>query len=168
VNTIVNTAPGGGQASFDDNPNLQAAAGFIRYYNTLWCEAADAPSASHPNCSTSPSPQLVGGDELTPGQALARITPLTSNPLPGISAFFSTQIDRIVIEYSNNGGATWQPMNVPNTGGGAFPAPIGDPRYRIPLNLGDAAYRFRAWYERGGAKVGETSLIIDETGQVVS
>lgn len=166
VNVIVNAAQGQGQVSFDDDPGNPAAAGFVRYYNTLWCVNADVPSAAHPNCSSSPSPQHVSGEELTPQQALARVTPLTSNPLPGVSNFFQTQIDEIVLEYSTDAGATWQTMSVPNTGGPGTP-PVGDLRYRIPLNLNNANYVFRARYRANGGFVGETSLVINEQGQVV-
>jgi hypothetical protein len=158
VNSIVNVPPRFSQAWIYDNTST------IRYYNVLWCEGSSAPSPSDPNCRT--TPWLVEGENISPAQALARIIPLTSNPLPGVSPFFATNVERIVIEYSQNGGSTWQPLSIPNTGGGGF-GPLGDPRYRIPLNLASADYYFRAWYEQGGVRIGEISLVINEAGQVV-
>jgi hypothetical protein len=96
----------------------------------------------------------------------ARIFQLNSNPLPAIHPFFQTQVEEIVLEYSTNNGSTWQQMIVPNTGGPGS-APVGDPRYRIPLNLGSGDYRFRATYKKNGATVGDISAVIDENGNTV-
>lgn len=160
VNTIVNAAAGHSQAWLSDNTSS------IHYYNTIWCYAAAAPSASSPDCSTSPNVAHIEGENITSAQAAARIFPLSSNPLEAVSPFFHSQVEHIVLQYSDDNGATWHDMSVPNTGG-AGSAPIGDTRYRIPLDLNAANYRFRAWYEHGGAKIGDTSLVIDETGNVV-
>jgi hypothetical protein len=121
------------------------------------------PSPSDPNCRT--SPWVVEGDDMPLSEAQSRFTQLQSNPLPGISSFFATSIDEIVVEYSADTGRTWTTLSLPNTGGPGS-APIGDPRYRLPLNLGDADYLFRASYRKTGGKVGATSGIIDETGAV--
>lgn len=159
VNSIINAPSGFSQAWLFDNTSS------IRYYNTIWCVDAVNPSPTNPACTTAPT--LVEGEQISGRQAATRITQLTSNPLPAVTPFFATQIDRIVVEYSTNAGATWQAMALPNAGGGGLPAPIGDTRYRIPFNLGGADYRFRAWVERSGARVGEYSVVINEAGQVV-
>lgn len=159
VNSIINAPPGFAQAWLYDNSSS------IRYYNTIWCVGAIDPAPGNSACTSTPT--LVEGEVISGTQAATRITQLSANPLPGVSPVFATQIDKIVVEYSTNGGATWQVMNLPNAGGGGLPAPIGDTRYRIPLNLNTAAYVFRASFERGGARVGEFSATINEAGQVV-
>ena len=98
--------------------------------------------------------------------ALSRFIQVSTNPLPAVSTFFRTAMDEIVVEYSSDGGTTWQALSLINTGGPGSP-PIGDTRYRIPLNLSSADYRFRAFYRLNGAKVGETSQVINEAGSVV-
>jgi hypothetical protein len=158
VNSIVNAAQGFSQAWLSNSTST------IRYYNVLWCVNADVPSASHASCRTTPT--QVEGENISDSQALARMIALASNPLPGISSFFRTQVERIVLQYSTDSGATWQNMSVPNTGSPGS-APVGDPRYRIPLDLNSANFFFRAWYERGGAKIGETSAVINESGAPV-
>ncbi len=136
----------------------------IRYYNTLWCVGSTDPSPADPACSTTPT--AVDGENLDDTEAMARMIALSSNPLPSVNPIFATQIDRIVVEYSTNNGGTWQTMNLPNAGGGGLPYPVGDTRYRIPLNLGTANFVFRAHFERNGAQVGEHSVVINEAGQV--
>ena len=125
---------------------------------------ATDPTPTDPHCSSAPT--VVEGENITEAQAMARIIPLSSNPLPAVSPFFATQIDRIVVEYSSNNGATWQVMSLPNAGGNGR-APVGDTRYRIPLNLAAANYWFRAHFEKNGVQVGTTSAVINEAGQVV-
>lgn len=158
VNSIINAPTGFSQAWLYDSSAT------IRYYNVLWCVNATDPAPGNPACTSTPT--LVEGEVITPAQASARMLQLTSNPLPALTPFFATQIDRIVVEYSTNNGASWQVMNLPNTGSGGTP-PVGDPRYRIPLNLNTANYVFRASFERNGARVGEYSLVIDEAGNTV-
>jgi hypothetical protein len=158
VNSIINASPGDTHAWIFDNTST------VRYYNTLWCENAVDPSPTNPDCRT--TPWNIQGEEIDEDEAAARIFQAASNPLPANNPFFHTQVERIVLQYSADGGATWQDMSVPNTGG-IGSAPIGDPRYRIPLDLASANYVFRAWYEQNGAKIGETSLVVDEAGLVV-
>jgi hypothetical protein len=156
VNSIINAAPGHAQGWVYD------ATSTIRYYNTLWCQTVEAPSAASANCRT--TPWAVESETQTMTVAAARFIPLSENPLPGISPFFKTEIDQIVAEYSRDGGNTWAPLALPNMGGQGS-APVGDTRYRIPLNLADATYQFRASYRLNGAKVGETSAVIGEDGK---
>jgi hypothetical protein len=120
------------------------------------------PSASDPNCRT--SPWVTEGEDMDAAAISSRIIPLQSNPLPGISPFFATGIDEIVIEYSTNGGSTWQVMNVQNAGGPGS-APVGDTRYRVPLALNTANFLFRASYRKNGGVVGSMSAAINEQGQ---
>jgi hypothetical protein len=75
-------------------------------------------------------------------------------------------MDEIVVEYSTD-GRTWQTLSLPNTGRPGL-APVGDTRYRLPLDLADANYMFRASYRKMGGRVGATSQVIDETGAVQS
>jgi hypothetical protein len=171
VNSIVNCPAGcAPPPPGENNPELYSQlwiaddTSAISYYNTLWCQDADEPSASHPDCRT--TPWIIEGEDMDQDEVQARIFQLNSNPLPSIHPFFQTQVEKIVLQYSSDNGATWQDMVVPNTGGPGS-APVGDPRYRIPLNLGSANYRFRAWYERNGAKIGDTSAVIDESGNIV-
>ncbi len=159
VNSIVNAAPQHSQVWLYDGT------GTVRYYNTLWCVDSDNPTPSDPKCSSSPT--LIESDNADPGTAASRVIALQSNPLPGISAFFTTQIDQIAIEYSGDAGRTWAALPLPNTGGPGL-APVGDPRYRIPLDLAAADYRFRATYMKNGVKTGEPSQPIDETGNATS
>jgi hypothetical protein len=137
----------------------------IRHFRTLWCIGATNPYPGHPNCSSAPT--AIDADNISDTQARQRIVALTSNPLPGISPFFATRVDRIVVQYSSNGGATWQTMNLPAAGASGRP-PVGDTRYRIPLNLASANYLFRAYFQRGGTRVGSISSVINESGQAVS
>lgn len=159
ANSIVNVPAGSAHAWIHDNSST------IRYYNTIWCVGAANPSPTDPNCSATPS--LVEGEDISDAQALARMIEVSSNPLPAVSPFFETEIDRIVVEYSSNGGSSWSPLNLPNTGG-AGRDPIGDTRYEIPLNLAAGTYLFRAHFEKSGAQVGEVSAVINEAGEIVS
>lgn len=156
VNSIINGTADNAQAWVNDTTST------IRYWNTLWCLDAVNPSASDPNCRT--TPWMLESEDLDAPTIASRIIPLQSNPLPGISPFFATNIDEIVIEYSSNGGSTWRVMNVPNTGGPGS-APIGDTRYRIPIALNTANFLFRASYRKNGGLVGSMSAVINEQGQ---
>lgn len=134
----------------------------VRYYNVLWCVGATNPSPSNSACSTRPT--VVTGDKISSTQARQRVVALTSNPLPAMSNFFRTQIDRIVVEYSSNGGSTWRAMA---SGGATGRPPLGDTRYRVPFSLSSGTYLFRAHFERNGARVG-SSIVVNEAGQTVS
>lgn len=158
VNAIINAPTNSTQAWIYDNTAS------VRYYNVLWCVGATDPAPGVAGCSNTPT--VVDGENISDTDAMARMIALPSNPLPAVSPFFASDIDRIVVEYSSNGGSTWQAMNLPNAGGGGQ-APIGDTRYRIPLNLAAADYLFRAYFEKNGVKVGNYSAIINEAGQVV-
>jgi hypothetical protein len=155
VNSIINAADGRTQAW------LMSDKGTIRHYNTLWCEGAVDPSPTNPKCRT--SPWKIEGEDVPASVAQTRIIPLQENPLPKVSPFFTTGIDEIVAEYSKDGGRTWNVLSMPNMGKPGA-APIGDTRYKLPLNLQDADYLFRASYKKNGGRVGETSLVVDETG----
>jgi len=159
VNSIINSAPGHSQAW------LASPTSTIRYYNTLWCVDSDNPSPSDPKCSSSPS--IIEGENMDAGTAASRVIALQSNPLPGVSGFFASKIDQIAVEYSADDGRTWNALQLANTGKPGM-APVGDPRYRIPLDLNAANYRFRASYMKNGVKTGETSAPIDETGNALS
>ena len=117
--------------------------------------------ATNPKCRK--EPWRVEGEDVSASVAATRIIPLQENPLPKISPFFTTSIDEIAAEYSRDGGRTWNRLNMPNMGGPGS-APVGDPRYKLPLNLGDADYLFRASYLKNGGRVGEMSRVVDETG----
>lgn len=156
VNSIVNGTAGHSQAW------VTGADSKVRYYNTLWCVDSANPSPSDPKCSTSPT--VVEGDDMTAAETQSRFIPLQTNPLPGVSSFFKTSIDEIVVEYSTD-GRTWQTLSLPNTGG-PNSAPVGDTRYRLPLNLADANYLFRASYRKMGGRIGATSEVVDEAGAV--
>ncbi|MEP7210528.1 MAG: hypothetical protein ABI740_06800 [Alphaproteobacteria bacterium] len=157
VNSIINAAPGQTQGW------LGGPGATIHYYNTLWCVDSATPSASDPKCSTSPT--VVEGEDMDAATALTRFVPLASNPLPSVSNFFKSQIDQIAVEYSTD-GKTWTALALPNTGGPGS-APVGDPRYRIPLNLSQANYLFRATFMKNGVKTGTTSQVVDDTGKIV-
>jgi hypothetical protein len=159
VNSIINSAPGHSQAWVYDTTST------IRYYNTLWCLDSDNPSPSDPKCSSNPS--IIEGETIDAAAAATRLIALQSNPLPSMSSFFATQIDEIAVEYSSDAGRTWTALQLANTGSSGK-GPVGDPRYRIPLDLNAADYRFRATYMKNGVKTGETSAPIDETGNAVS
>jgi hypothetical protein len=159
VNSIINSAPGHSQG-WIGGPNAT-----IRYYNVLWCVDSANPSPADPKCSSSPT--IVEGEDMDAATAASRFIALQSNPLPEISSFFATKIDEIAVEYSGDAGKTWSPLALPNTGKAGL-GPVGDPRYRIPLDLNAADYRFRATYKKNGAKMGETSLPVDETGNAIS
>jgi len=158
VNSIINAAPGHGQGWAYDGTST------IRYYNTLWCMNAAQPSKTSAECSSTPS--VVEGETISSAEAATRFIALQSNPLPGISPFFKTDIEEIVIEYSADGGSSWQAMSAPNAGATGS-APVGDTRYAIPFDLDNGNYRFRAWYKKLGVKYGETSDAVDEAGGVV-
>jgi hypothetical protein len=157
VNSIINATPGQSQGW------LGGPGATVKYYNTLWCVGSDNPSPSDPRCSMSPT--VVEGEDMDAATALSGFVPLASNPLPGVSAFFKSDIDQIAVEYSTD-GKTWTPMAIPNAGGPAS-APIGDPRYRIPFDLSKADYQFRATFMKNGVKIGTTSQVIDKAGQAV-
>lgn len=109
VNSIVNTSPGHSQGAIFDTT------GTVRYYNTLWCQDAHPATIESAKCGT--TPWLVEGEDLPVTVAAARFIPLSSNPLPAISPFFNTSIDQIVVESSRDGGKTWTPLSLSNTGG---------------------------------------------------
>ena len=154
VNAIINGRSGHSQG-WVSGPDAK-----IRYYNTLWCMDSENPSPSDPKCK--PDPWVVESDDMSLAEAQSRFIPLQSNPLADVSPFFKTSIDEIAVEYSTD-GRTWQTLSLPNTGKPGS-APVGDTRYRLPLNLGDANYLFRASYRKMGGKVGATSEVIDEAG----
>lgn len=156
ANSIVNVPPGHEHVWLNDSTSS------VRYYNVLWCVGSTRPTPSDPACSTTPT--VVRGYKISHAQARQRTVRLSSNPLPSTSNFFRTQIDRIVIEYSRNGGRSWQVMA---TGGASGRPPLGDTRYRIPFSLSSATYLFRIHFERNGARVGST-VIVNEAGQTVS
>jgi hypothetical protein len=159
VNSIINSSPGHTQGWLHDSSAK------ISYYNTLWCQDSAAPSGDDASCSR--TPLAIEGEDMSFSAASAGFVALQSNPLPQMSAFFQTRIDQIVVESSRDGGATWQALPLPNTGGPGKP-PVGDTRYRIPLNLNDANYTFRASYKMNGALVGVHSLPVNENGIVTS
>jgi hypothetical protein len=159
VDSIVNVPAGMDQAWLYDGTAQ------IRYFRTLWCVDAINPSPTNAKCTANPT--AIDADNISVAQARQRIVALTSNPLPAVSPFFNTQVDRIVVEYSTNSGASWTRLNLANTGGAGRP-PLGDTRYRIPLNLASANYVFRAWFERGGTRVGAISAVVNETGQALT
>jgi hypothetical protein len=156
VNSIINAAPGHAQGWVYDGSST------IRYYNTLWCVNAAAPSKA--SCTSSPT--VVEGETISASEAASRFIALQSNPLPGISPFFKTDIEEIVVEYSADGGTSWQAMALANAGA-AGSAPVGDTRYAIPFDLDGGDYRFRAFYKKLGVKVGETSAAVNEAGGTV-
>jgi len=155
VNSIINPAAGHTSGWVYDGTAT------IRYYNTLWCENSANPSKDDPNCSM--TPRAMEGETVNASVAQARFIPLSSNPLPGISKFFNTGMDQIKAEYSADGGATWSALTLANAGGPGVP-PVGDTRYRIPLNLNAGNYWFRAQYYLNGAAVGPVSAAVDEAG----
>lgn len=139
---------------------MQQTTSRLRYYNVLWCIDSTNPSPNDPACSTAPT--AIGVDGITVAQARQQMTSFTSNPLN--DPFFATQIDRVVVEYSSNGGASWRVMA---TGGRPGGAPYGDMRYRIPFSLASGVYLFRARFERNGAHVG-VPTVVNEAGQTVA
>lgn len=159
VNSIINSSPGHIQAWVFDSTAK------ISYFNTLWCQNATSPSASDANCSR--TPLSIEGEDMSFSDAAARFIELPSNPLPEINPFFSTQIDEIVVETSRDNGANWQVLSLANTGGPGSP-PVGDTRYRIPLDLSSGSYLFRASYRLNGSQVGERSFTVNESGDVTS
>jgi hypothetical protein len=159
VNSIINSSPGHTQGWVFNNTAK------ISYYNTLWCQNASAPSDEDAACSR--TPLSIEGEDMSFSDASARFVALGSNPLPDVTPFVQTRIDQIVVEYSNDNGSTWQTMSLPNTGGPGKP-PVGDPRYKIPLNLDSGAYVFRASYFLNGAQVGGHSVSVGEDGTPVS
>jgi hypothetical protein len=163
VNSIVNGRSGHSQ-SWVVNPGWAPNDTKVRYYNTLWCMDSENPSASDPKCKS--DPWVVESDGMSSAEALTKFIPLQSNPLVDVSPFFRSSIDEIVVEYSTD-GRTWQTLTLANTGK-AGSAPVGDTRYKLPLNLGDANYLFRASYRKMGGKIGATSEIIDEAGATQS
>ena len=156
ANSIINV-PAGQQHVW-----LYDSTSSVRYYNVLWCVGATNPSPSDPACGTSPT--VVSGDKISSTQARAQIVALSTNPLPALSNFFRTQIDRIVIEYSRDAGRTWHAMA---SGGSTGRPPLGDTRYRVPFSLSGYSYLFRVHFERNGARVG-SSVVVSETGQTVA
>jgi len=159
VNVIVNAARGHAHGwVYDDTAT-------IRYFNTLWCLNASTPSADSPDCRT--APWVVESDTLTESETTKRFVALSTNPLPGVSPFFRTSMDEIVAEYSLDSGESWISLPLLNAGRAGSP-PVGDTRYRIPLDLDDGAFQFRAHYRLNGANVGEISSPIDEDSKVVT
>jgi hypothetical protein len=156
VNSIINGRSGHSQG-WVSGPDAK-----VRYYNTLWCMDSANPSPSDPNCRS--DPWVVESDDMSLAEAQSRFIPLQSNPLPAISPFFRTSIDEVVVEYSTD-GRTWQTLGLSNTGRPGA-APVGDLRYRLPLNLSGSNYLFRAFYRKLGGRIGATSEVIDETGAV--
>ncbi len=152
ANAIVNVPAGHEQVW------MQRETSRLRYYNVLWCVGSSDPSPDDPACSTRPT--AIGMGDISASEAREQMTALTSNPLAE-QDFFATQIDRVVIEYSRDGGATWQVMA---TAGAAGRPPYGDMRYRIPFALSDGTYSFRAHFERNGARVGAPTTI-NEAGE---
>ena len=159
VNAIINSSPGETQAWIQDGTAK------ISYYNTLWCQNSAAPSATDASCSR--TPLIIEGENMSFSDVSARFVPLSSNPLPEINPFFRTDMDEIVVETSTDNGVSWKALALPNTGGPGSP-PLGDHRYRIPLNLASANFLFRASYRLNGAMAGAYSLPINEAGTVTS
>lgn len=155
ANSIINVPAGQEQVW------LQGSTSRVRYYNTLWCIGSANPSPNDPACSTNPT--AIGVDGVTLSQARQQIMPLSSNTLAS-NPFFATQIDRVVVQYSSNGGRNWTTMA---TGGSPGSAPRGDLRYRIPVNLSSGAYLFRAYFERNGSRIGSIATV-NESGAAVS
>jgi hypothetical protein len=155
ANSIINVPPG------HEHIWMQGTGSRLRHYNTLWCIGSTNPSPNDPACSTSPT--AIGVDGISVAQARQQITALSSNTLTS-NSFFATQIDRVVVQYSSNGGRNWTTMA---TGGSSGSAPRGDLRYRIPVNLSSGTYLFRAYFERSGARVGSITTV-NESGQAVS
>lgn len=154
ANSIINVPAG------HEHIWMQGTGSRLRHYNTLWCIGSTNPSPNDPACSTSPT--AIGVDGISVAQARQQITALSSNTLTS-NSFFATQIDRVVVQYSNNGGGTWTTMA---TGGSSGSAPRGDLRYRIPVSLSSGTYLFRAYFERGGARIGSITTV-NESGQTV-
>lgn len=155
ANSIINVPAGHEQVW------VQGSGARIRYYNTLWCIGVETPSPNASGCSYNPS--AIGADGVSTVQARQQITALTSNTLTS-NPFFATQIDRVVVQYSSNGGRTWTQMA---SGGASGRAPLGDMRYRIPVSLSSGTYLFRAYFERNGTRVGDIATV-NEAGQTVS
>lgn len=154
TNAIINV-PRGHEQVWMQRPTSR-----LRYYNVLWCVGSNNPSPNDPACTTSPT--AIGVDGITLAQARRQMTSYSSNPLA--NSFFASQIDRIVIEYSSNGGSSWRVMA---SGGAAGRPAYGDTRYRIPFSLASANYLFRVRFERNGARVGDYA-VINEAGRLVS
>ncbi len=159
VNSIINASPGHTQAWIFDSTAK------ISYYNTLWCQNAATPSASDASCSR--KPLAIEGEDMSFSDVATRFVELPSNPLPEVNPFFRTQIDEIVVETSRDNGASWQRLSLANTGGPGSP-PVGDTRYRIPVDLDSGDYLFRASYRLNGSQVGQHSLSVNEAGSATS
>jgi hypothetical protein len=155
ANAIINVPAGHEQVW------VQGTGARVRYYNTLWCIGSTNPAPNDPACRTSPT--AIGVDGVSEAQARQQITALSSNTLTS-NSFFATQIDRVIVQYSSNGGRTWATMA---TGGSTGGAPRGDLRYRIPVNLSSGTYLFRAYFERSGSRVGSITTV-NESGATVS
>lgn len=155
ANAIINVPAGHEQVW------VQGTGARVRYYNTLWCIGSTNPSPNDPACRTNPT--AIGVDGITETQARQQITALSSNTLTS-NSFFATQIDRVIVQYSSNGGRAWTTMA---TGGAAGSAPRGDLRYRIPVNFSSGAYLFRAYFERSGSRVSSITTV-NESGAAVS
>jgi len=156
ANAIVNVPTGHEQVW------IQGSAARVRYYNVLWCIGSTNPSPNDAACSTRPT--AIGVDGISAAQAQQQVVALSANPLPSTSPFFTTHIDRVVVDYSSNGGATWRRMA---SGGAPGRPPYGDTRYRIPFSLASATYLFRVTFEGNGARVGSPT-IVNEAGLSVS
>jgi hypothetical protein len=129
----------------------------IAYYNVLWCRNVANPAPGVAGCSfTAP---LVGIDN---GSAAGRVVQLQSHPFLGNAHQMMQQRGNgWRVEYSSNGGGTWQQMALPNGG-----ANLGDPRYAIPFDLNSGNFVFRAILLNNGTPVA-TSRVMDEAGNTV-
>lgn len=150
ANAIINV-PAGHEQVWMQHPSSR-----LRYYNVLWCVGAARPSPRDPHCT--PDPTAIGVDGVTVAQARRQMLAQRTNPLD--EPFFATQIDRVVVEYSQNGGRSW---SVLAADGSAGAPPRGDLLYRIPFALERGTYLFRAHFARNGARPGP-AVTINETG----
>jgi hypothetical protein len=128
ANSIINVPPGHEQVWLED------ATASVRYYNVLWCIGAAAPSPASADCTTQPT--AIGADRISAAEARAQLVALRDNPLPATNDFFRTRIDRVVVEYSRDGGRNWRTMAA---SGGPGRPPLGDMRYPAPFRLAGGA-----------------------------
>ena len=156
ANSIINVPPGHEQVWLEDDTAS------VRYYNVLWCIGARLPSPSGSDCTTRPT--AIGAENISAAAVREQIVALGDNPLPATSGFFRTRIDRVVVEYSRDGGRNWRTMAA---SGGPGRPPLGDMRYPAPFRLAGGAYLFRVHFERNGAPIG-ASVIVNEAGQAVN
>lgn len=151
ANAIINVPPGHEQVW------MQHPSSRLRYYNVLWCVGSNRPSGNDRRCTSDPT--AIGVDGITLAQARRQMTSNSSNPLAG-NPFFATQIDRVVVEYSSNGGRTWAVLAADGAPGRP---PRGDLLYRVPFDLRRGTYLFRAHFERNGAHLGP-AVTVNEAG----